>query len=188
MFCPHCTPANQDPVWHKTVTFIESLPSAPTTVQYVREMVENVTRQGYHVMVIEDSNHVYDSVRDNIQHYAPFVTKGSYLVVQDTRGGDFEGPTVACAEFLATQQYELHNVSLDHQTIIHANVNNKLDQFMISNKESGRDRDEPIASLFVRDRRPEYYIIRWVDHHYMSGSSFLFLPSHSIPYLYPLTI
>lgn len=40
--------------------------------------------------------------------YARFVTPGSYLIVQDTRGGRFIGPTRAIAEFLAAQPRGSH--------------------------------------------------------------------------------
>lgn len=52
-----------------------------------RETEAEVKRaaEGYHrIMVLLDSNHTHDHVLDELELYAPFVSKGSYCVVWDT--------------------------------------------------------------------------------------------------------
>jgi cephalosporin hydroxylase len=49
------------------------------------------------VLIIEDSNHEYDSVRSNMHAYHELVTPGSYFLIQDMRLG---GPLQAIQQFL----------------------------------------------------------------------------------------
>mmetsp|Transcript_60585 Transcript_60585/g.118766 ORF Transcript_60585/g.118766 Transcript_60585/m.118766 type:complete len:128 (-) Transcript_60585:90-473(-) len=94
--CPHCTPANETAIWKRgNIRFLRMDPIDPRALAIATAMAENATR----VIVIEDSAHKYDMVLSNIRAYSRFVTPGSYMLVQDTRGGRWE-PAEAINDFL----------------------------------------------------------------------------------------
>ena len=64
----------------KRIDLIEGASTDPATVSAVREAVGD---QGP-VVVILDSNHTHDHVRQELEAYSPLVGQGSYLVVFDT--------------------------------------------------------------------------------------------------------
>ena len=101
-FCPHCTAAKDSPLWDKSVTFLRMIPASDAAVEIVSKVAQEVKSQGFPILVIEDSDHRYEHVRDNIATYAKFVTPGSYVVAQDTRyaRGHGEGAARAVTEFL----------------------------------------------------------------------------------------
>ena len=84
--------------------------------------------------LLQDSDHREEHVADNIKAYAPFVSIGSYLVVQDTRLGRFKGPSQAISRFLEEQQERLRRGCGDDVL---------------------PPRQQP---RFERDRRPEYFL------------------------------
>jgi cephalosporin hydroxylase len=94
------------PEWptHPRITYLTgSSTSAPIMVQ-VRTRVAGASR----VMVILDSDHKKDHVLDELRLYSPLVTRGSYLIVEDTNingrpvfPGFGPGPAEAVDEFLA---------------------------------------------------------------------------------------
>ncbi len=61
------------------ITLLEGSSTDPAIVAKVREAI----KPGETVMVILDSNHTYAHVRDELEAYAPLVTKGSYIVSTD---------------------------------------------------------------------------------------------------------
>lgn len=61
------------------VTLIEGSSTAPATASQVRDAI----RPGERVLVALDSNHTQAHVAQELEHYAPLVTPGSYLVVFD---------------------------------------------------------------------------------------------------------
>jgi cephalosporin hydroxylase len=63
----------------RRVRLIEGSSIAPETVARVREAI----RPGERVLVALDSNHTRAHVEQELEHYAPLVTAGSYLVVFD---------------------------------------------------------------------------------------------------------
>lgn len=75
-------------------------------VDLVQAMLTPLERQGP-VLVIEDSSHTYDNTLSVLRAYAPLVTSGSYLIVEDTichhglAMGPSPGPFEAAAAFLA---------------------------------------------------------------------------------------
>jgi cephalosporin hydroxylase len=80
---------------------MRALPTANHVLSVARALARNASAAGHAVMVMEDSDHVYDHVLPNLLAYADLVTPGSYLIVQDTRAGRMAGPTHAIAQFIA---------------------------------------------------------------------------------------
>jgi cephalosporin hydroxylase len=64
----------------KRIQMIQGSSIAPETVSQVAGHVKDKKR----ILVVLDSNHTHAHVRDELKHYSPFVTEGSYLVVYDT--------------------------------------------------------------------------------------------------------
>lgn len=92
------------PIHHSSVDFLIGSSVDPDVVADVARRVE-----GKRTMIILDSEHTRDHVLAEIQAYAPLVTPGSYLVVQDTfvNGHPIEpewgpGPYEAVEDFLAS--------------------------------------------------------------------------------------
>lgn len=66
---------------HPRITYVSGLSStAPEAVSKVKSMIE----AGESVMVILDSDHSKKHVLDELRIYAPLVTAGQYLIVEDT--------------------------------------------------------------------------------------------------------
>jgi cephalosporin hydroxylase len=70
-------------LWAERVVAIQGIPTDEPILARVRTLLKewNATT----VLVSEDSNHEYDVVLENAHAYAPFVTIGSYLLIQDTK-------------------------------------------------------------------------------------------------------
>ena len=116
-------------------------------------------------MVIEDSNHLLVNVRANLNTYSPFVSPGSYFICQDTRNGKMNGPTDALYEFLTKQRY----TSMQNHSLMGLPKKNESDQIWLKHEHThqrwlhSNDSNDTLwldqQASFVRDRRPEYYII-----------------------------
>lgn len=61
------------------ITLIEGSSTAPEVVEQVRQLI----RPNESVLVVLDSDHSYAHVTDELNAYAPLVTKGSYMVATD---------------------------------------------------------------------------------------------------------
>jgi len=95
-FCPHCVAANETDLWKSgAIHFVRAYPNSSKALA----IAETFARDAERVVVIEDSSHVYDVVRSNVEAYGRFVTPGSYMLVQDTRGGRW-APERAIGDFL----------------------------------------------------------------------------------------
>lgn len=96
---------------HPRVNYLTGSSVAPEIVAEV----SNAVQAGERVMVILDSLHKKDHVLEELRLYAPLVTTGNYLVVEDTNVNgnpirkDFgPGPTEAIEEFLReTDDFEI---------------------------------------------------------------------------------
>src|SRR6185295_6566683 len=96
------------PLAHR-ITLVEGSSVDPGTVDRVRELVG----PGQRAMLMLDSNHTRDHVRQELELYAPFVSPGSYIVVFDEvmpmvadapngkPGWDVDNPLEAVRDFLA---------------------------------------------------------------------------------------
>lgn len=70
------------PEWptHPRVTYLTGSSTSAPILEEVRRRVAGASR----VMVILDSDHRKDHVLEELKLYSPLVTKGSYLIVEDT--------------------------------------------------------------------------------------------------------
>src|SRR5829696_6461280 len=89
--------------WHPRITYLTGSSTSNAILHQVRRRARGTSR----VLVILDSGHAKDHVLSEMDAYAPLVTPGSYLVVEDTNLNghpvDSEhgpGPAEAVAEFL----------------------------------------------------------------------------------------
>jgi cephalosporin hydroxylase len=100
------------PEWpsHPRITYLTGSSTSPAIVEQAKARVAAAAR----VVVILDSDHKKDHVLAELQAYAPLVSPGSYLIVEDTNinghpvfPGFGPGPTEAVNEFLAgTRAFE----------------------------------------------------------------------------------
>ncbi len=68
-----------NPLWKKYVTFFKASSTAPEVLSQIGQRVK-----GHKVLVTLDSDHTAAYVLSEIKAYAPMVSRGSYLVVEDT--------------------------------------------------------------------------------------------------------
>jgi cephalosporin hydroxylase len=69
---------------HPRITYLDGSSTDPQIVATIRKMVPD----GDPVIVVLDSDHRTENVRQEIAAYADLVTVGSYLIVEDTNTGD----------------------------------------------------------------------------------------------------
>lgn len=88
---------------HKRITYLHG----SSTSKEVVEKVENLIKEDDKVMIFLDSDHSKDHVLSELEIYSKLVTKGSYLVVEDTNINGHPvfsyfgpGPMEAIEEFL----------------------------------------------------------------------------------------
>ncbi len=87
---------------HERITYLLGSSTSPQIVEQVKSMIGD----GDSIMVILDSDHSKHHVLNEMKIYGEFVTKGSYLIVEDTNinhpvPSDLEfGPMEAVEEFL----------------------------------------------------------------------------------------
>ena len=86
---------------HPRIKYIKGSSVAPKVLEQVRPEASDAER----VMVILDSDHSRDHVLAELREYAPLVSEGCYLIVEDTMAGVLPdhgpGPDQAIQEFLA---------------------------------------------------------------------------------------
>lgn len=96
--CPDddpCLRADESKFWQQRVTFVQGMPDDPQVLEKVRRLLKEWGAKT--VMVSEDSSHSYNAVISNMRAYWQFVSKGSYLLVQDTKLTRF-AKSKACAD------------------------------------------------------------------------------------------
>ena len=71
--------ASKHPLWNKYVTFLKGSSVDPAIVAQIAERVK-----GHKTLVTLDSDHSMQHVLNEMRAYAPLVTRGNYLVVEDT--------------------------------------------------------------------------------------------------------
>lgn len=77
----HVTEAKERPIWKRKVDFIVSSSIEPDLIAKLAERVKDKK-----VLVILDSDHREEHVFAELEAYAPLVSVGSYMIVQDTGG------------------------------------------------------------------------------------------------------
>jgi cephalosporin hydroxylase len=90
---------------HDRITYLEGSSTSEPVIAAIRELANGAER----VMVILDSDHRRDHVLRELELYAPLVTRGCYLVVEDTNvnghpvvPGFGPGPMEALDDYLAS--------------------------------------------------------------------------------------
>lgn len=101
---------------HPRITYIDASSTAPETVSQVKGMIDG---RGP-VLVILDSDHRQEHVAAELDLYHPLVTRGSYLIVEDTNlnGHPVEpqhgpGPLEALQAFLPAHPEFAHDPAMD---------------------------------------------------------------------------
>lgn len=79
------------PMFQK-ITLLQGSSVAPQIVSQIKKIAAGYNR----VMIFLDSNHTHDHVLEELEHYAPLTSKGSYCVVWDTGVEDL--PDDMCAD------------------------------------------------------------------------------------------
>jgi cephalosporin hydroxylase len=92
---------------HDRITYVHGSSTDPKIVAGVRSAADEADV----VLVILDSDHSYEHVADELRAYCELVTRGSYLIVEDTNiaghpvlRGIPRGPYEAVADFLRTDR------------------------------------------------------------------------------------
>lgn len=100
-----CGEAATWPLWQQHVKFILGSSTDESTVEQIRQAC-----RGKRVLVVLDSVHEKDHVLKELELYAPLVSPGSYLVVEDSNSDGVPvfpgsvGPTAAIQAFLPTPE------------------------------------------------------------------------------------
>ena len=101
---------------HSRITYITGSSVDPETVARIRADVGSESP----VMVLLDSDHGRDHVLAELEAYAPLITRGSYLVVEDTNlnghpvePGYGPGPMEATEAFLVGHPEFVHDAAMD---------------------------------------------------------------------------
>ena len=150
-FCPHCARANETALWKEAVTYVRDVPTSKKALALATAAAAEATRDGYAVLVMEDSDHTYEHVLPNLDAYAHLVTRGSYMIVQDLRTGRgvFEGAARAVDNFLS--RHKPRAGGAHHHQLVHR----ARGATSSSTTAAGASTSPP---EFVRDRRPEYLL------------------------------
>mmetsp|Transcript_30830 Transcript_30830/g.57812 ORF Transcript_30830/g.57812 Transcript_30830/m.57812 type:complete len:331 (-) Transcript_30830:32-1024(-) len=114
-FCPPCADclkSYQTPVWERKVRFIQGYADAQETFQEVAGHLHDLDclqppkgdiKESKSIIVNLDANHEFTGLFKELLYYAPFVSKNSYLIVQDAKLDKIwgaPGPTAALEAFM----------------------------------------------------------------------------------------
>jgi cephalosporin hydroxylase len=69
---------------HARIKFIQGNSLDQQVIDRIHDGAKHYSKHGP-VLIIEDSDHHYSTVQQELQHYAHLVTPGSYFIVEDTR-------------------------------------------------------------------------------------------------------
>ena len=97
-------------LWKRRVKFIKGSSTSADVIEQIKEVVGN----GKKVFITLDTLHAPDHVSKELELYSPFVSKGSYIVLQDTF---FEGLSEAADGFLASHPGFRRDTELDQRFI-----------------------------------------------------------------------
>jgi cephalosporin hydroxylase len=110
--------ASDHPLWKKYVQFFETSSTDPQLVRRIAEIVKGKT-----VLVTLDSDHAMNHVLQELRLYAPLVSPGSYLVVEDTHMDGltypgYAGPSAAVNRFLQEGGDQLFERDLTREAMV----------------------------------------------------------------------
>jgi len=103
--------ATSHPLWKQHVEFVRGSSTAPEVVARIAQEIGT----GKRVLVTLDSLHSPEHVRRELALYAPLVSKGSYLVLQDTF---YAGLADVLDEFLAAHPEFERDQRLDERFVL----------------------------------------------------------------------
>lgn len=75
----YCATAKTHPLWKKYVTFFKASSTDPAILSQIADRVK-----GHKTLVTLDSDHSMQHVLNELHVYSPMVSRGSYLIVEDT--------------------------------------------------------------------------------------------------------
>ncbi len=87
---------------HPRVTYLRGSSTDPDLVRNLTERAKGIHAKGGRVLVNLDSDHSEAHVSAELRCYAPLVSPGGYLIVEDTYPGP--GPAEAVAAFLTSEE------------------------------------------------------------------------------------
>jgi cephalosporin hydroxylase len=70
---------------HERLTYLSGSSTDPEIMRNVTERIRDEAGESASVLVILDSDHTREHVLDELRLYAPLVTLGSYVIVEDTQ-------------------------------------------------------------------------------------------------------
>ena len=112
--------AAQRPLWKKHVQFFHGSSTDPAIVEQISQIVKGKT-----VLVVLDSDHTMRHVREELRLYAPLVSAGSYIVVEDTHYDSVPthpergpGPMSAVNAFLREGGSELFEQDITREAMV----------------------------------------------------------------------
>jgi cephalosporin hydroxylase len=70
---------------HERLTYLKGSSTDPQIISEVTRRIREVDEESASVLVILDSDHSREHVLDELRLYSPLVTKGSYVIVEDTQ-------------------------------------------------------------------------------------------------------
>ena len=116
----HTQKASADPLWKDYVTFYKGSSTDPDIVSKIAGQV-----RGKKTIVTLDSDHSMQHVMDELKMYAPLVSRGSYLIVEDTNmdgvptaPGLGPGPMAAVRKFLAEGGRQTFQQDLNREAFV----------------------------------------------------------------------
>ena len=116
----NCAAARKLPLFTERIQFILGSSTAESTLAQIRPQVT-----GKNVLVILDSDHSKDHVLRELKSYAPMVSKGNYLIVQDTNINGHPvlpkfgpGPTEALRDFLSTTEGKRFEIDKSRERLL----------------------------------------------------------------------
>ncbi len=146
--CPRCISGPEHPLWQH-VSFVKGDVTKPDILAKVRALIDGPAPQDKSggggvasttlsappkvVLCIEDASHIYESTLANSIAIAPFVTVGSYLLIQDTKLSRFVtefdpkvaanaklGPMPAVDDFLAHEAGKGFRIDRRYERLIYS--------------------------------------------------------------------
>ena len=102
--------ARDHDLWKRRVKFIKGSSTAPEVIEQIKEELGS----GKIALITLDTLHAPDHVRKELELYSQFVSKGSYMILQDTY---YEGLPEVLDEFLASHEEFQRDTRLDERYI-----------------------------------------------------------------------